>query len=467
MLSHMEKKIFLQELADAIAEKEGISKKNAENFTKIFFDIIEEGLAEDKFVKIKGFGTFKIVLVGERESVNINTGERIQIGGHNKITFTPDTLLKDLVNKPFAHFQTITLNDETDIDELESVVTEEEPVAEIPDQLPEISENLSTPHQDESETKAVNTTSAPIHASATEELLQKTDEEEENKTKETDEEPENHDSITSSSLPELPVEETSDSTSVEEPEGSDKRQTAETEESHVTDAQKEETPEVPATTEQTSESIEPEQGADDPSAPPVEDPTENQDKTTATAQEATDELPIHSNRKRWRTIMFIAFTLLLMVLSYFAGYFRVLCPNCPHSDTTAIRPEKSAQPRASITKQSKVDSASLTHTSHMPGVPADSISDNTTDSTISNGNIEPAAMKAEKKALQQADAQEKSINEERTYTVKRGDNIYSIAKKMYGNKDYARQIIRHNHLKDPDNIAIGSTLKLPAIKSKE
>ena len=153
--------------------------------------------------------------MGERESVNINTGERIQIGGHNKITFTPDTLLKDLVNKPFAHFQTITLNDETDIDELESVVTEEESIAEIPDQLPEISENLSTPHQDESETEAGNATSAPSHAPATEELPQETDEEEGNKTKETDEEPENHNAITSSSLPELPVEETSGSTLIE------------------------------------------------------------------------------------------------------------------------------------------------------------------------------------------------------------------------------------------------------------
>lgn len=463
----MEKKIFLQELADAIAEKEGISKKSAENFTKIFFDIIEEGLAEDKFVKIKGFGTFKIVLVGERESVNINTGERIQIGGHNKITFTPDTLLKDLVNKPFAHFQTITLNDETDIDELESVVTEEEPVAEIPDQLPEISKNLSTSHWDESETEAENATSAPGHASTTEELPQETDKEEENKTKEPDEEPENHDSTAPSSLPGLPVEETPGSTSVEEPEGSDKRQTAETEDSHVTDTPKEETPEIPATAEQTSENTEPEQGADNPSVPPAEAPTENQDKTTETTQEATDELPIHSNRKRWRTMMFIAFTLLLMVLSYFAGYFRVLCPNCPHSDTTAIRPEKSYIPRVPMTKQSKADSASLTHTSHTPSVPTDSISGNTTDSTISNGNIEPAAMKAEKKASQQAGAQEKDMNEEKTYTVKRGDNIYSIAKKMYGNKDYARQIIRHNHLKDPDNIAIGSTLKLPAIKSTE
>ena len=117
----MEKKLLLQEVADLLATKTGISRKAADSFSRLFFDLIVEGLTKDKYVKIKGLGTFKIVSVGERESINIHTGERIQISGHNKITFTQDPFIKDLVNKPFAHFQTVPLNDETEISELEEV----------------------------------------------------------------------------------------------------------------------------------------------------------------------------------------------------------------------------------------------------------------------------------------------------------------------------------------------------------
>ena len=117
----MEKKILLQELSDVLADREGLTRKKADAFVKAFFDVVEEALEADKFVKIKGFGTFKLVAVGERESINVNTGERIQIGGHSKISFTPDAFLRDLVNRPFAHFQTVVLNEETEQAELDSV----------------------------------------------------------------------------------------------------------------------------------------------------------------------------------------------------------------------------------------------------------------------------------------------------------------------------------------------------------
>lgn len=73
--------------------------------------MIEEALATEKYVKVKGFGTFKLTEVDSRESVNVNTGERIEIQGHTKVSFTPDTTMKDLINKPFAHFETVILND--------------------------------------------------------------------------------------------------------------------------------------------------------------------------------------------------------------------------------------------------------------------------------------------------------------------------------------------------------------------
>lgn len=117
----MKKKLLLQDLAELLAANEEIGKKEADTFVRSFFDIIEQGLLEDKFVKIKGLGTFKLVAVSERESVNVNTGERIQINGHTKVTFTPDTSMKELVNRPFAHFEAVDLSDDTDMAEFEAV----------------------------------------------------------------------------------------------------------------------------------------------------------------------------------------------------------------------------------------------------------------------------------------------------------------------------------------------------------
>ena len=122
----MDNKILLQDITEFLCRRSGITKREAEQFVRSFFEVIQQGLERDQYVKIKGFGTFKLVEVGQRESVNIKTGERFQINGHTKVSFTPDNSLKDLVNRPFAHFQTVILNDETAIEELEACTTPED-----------------------------------------------------------------------------------------------------------------------------------------------------------------------------------------------------------------------------------------------------------------------------------------------------------------------------------------------------
>lgn len=106
----MNERLTIQDLIDLLAAKQGISKKDAEVFVKELFLLIEQALEKDKNVKIKGLGTFKLIDVDSRESVNINTGERFQIKGHTKVSFSPDTSLRDTINKPFAHFETVVLN---------------------------------------------------------------------------------------------------------------------------------------------------------------------------------------------------------------------------------------------------------------------------------------------------------------------------------------------------------------------
>lgn len=114
-------KVSISDIAKAVAAKNGISQANAEAFVTDFFNVINEGLHSDKAVKVRGLGTFKVIDVRERESVNVNTGERVTIEGHGKINFTPDPIIRDLVNKPFAKFDTVVLNEGVDIDELNKV----------------------------------------------------------------------------------------------------------------------------------------------------------------------------------------------------------------------------------------------------------------------------------------------------------------------------------------------------------
>ena len=133
-------KVSVAWIAEAIAGKHGLSQKDAEQFVATFFDLINEALHEEKMVKVKGLGTFKVIDVRERESINVNTGERVVIESHGKISFTPDPIMRDLVNKPFAQFETVMLNDDVDIEELNAVSVDEESLAIVDEEPQEVEE---------------------------------------------------------------------------------------------------------------------------------------------------------------------------------------------------------------------------------------------------------------------------------------------------------------------------------------
>lgn len=129
-------KILISDLAKEVAKKHKLPQKETEQFIANMFAVVAEGLQQDKLVKVKGLGTFKVTQVKPRESVDVNTGERVLISGHDKVTFTPDSLMKELVNKPFAQFETVVINGDVDfaaIDaanptvETEDVTVETEP----------------------------------------------------------------------------------------------------------------------------------------------------------------------------------------------------------------------------------------------------------------------------------------------------------------------------------------------------
>lgn len=130
-------KIFLKDIAASLSKKKGLSQNEAEAYIEAFFSVIDEGLQSDKIVKVKGFGTFKLVDVRDRESVDVNTGDRVVIEGHTKVTFTPESSLKELVNKPFSQFETVELNDGVDFEKeqfvLDDLSTDASSVIETPD----------------------------------------------------------------------------------------------------------------------------------------------------------------------------------------------------------------------------------------------------------------------------------------------------------------------------------------------
>ncbi|KAA6340491.1 DNA-binding protein HU [termite gut metagenome] len=151
----MTDKLNTQDIIDALAQKHSMNKKDATAFVKEVFLLIEHALEKDEIVKLKGFGTFKIIKVDTRESVNVNTGERFTIQGHNKITFVPDADLRKLLNEPFAHLDTVILDNPDESSDIPIVVEQFSDTDILPDNdIPEptvIEEELPLSIEDSNE----------------------------------------------------------------------------------------------------------------------------------------------------------------------------------------------------------------------------------------------------------------------------------------------------------------------------
>lgn len=452
----MKKKLTLQDFADYIAQSEGVDKTTAEAFVRAFFDIIEEGLIDDKFVKIKGFGTFKLVAVSERESVNINTGERFQISGHTKVSFTPDSTMKELVNRPFAHFEAVDLNDDTDTKEFE-VIDEEMEEEELDegdcadidttatddsadnsdDQDQDTTDTAETPNTNEEQEPAVTATT-PVTTAG-----------------DAQNEPEQPDIIDNDNGPEADKEVVdAEDEAPAEPDnckGDDKhREGQELQPAAQTDtaeqAHDEEEKDIVVTTpapinNQTASSA----------------GTDNQN-TNASVGYTYSEVPSPHKRNWWKVTTAILGILILMAASYFAGYYRMLCPNCNDNIDEPIAADSNATNTRSVPPQAQPQPVDTTKSTS----PTDTVVKTATQPATTQAEV--AAPKTEDteaaKTAKAAHAKEATARPT-THKVKVGDNVYRIARKYYGSDEYAEKIIKANHLKDANNITVGMDLKLP------
>lgn len=449
----MKQKLLLSDFAQWLSDKEGITKKEAQTFLRTLFQIVEQGLTDDQFVKIKGLGTFKLVTVNERESVNINTGERFQIGEHNKIAFIPDASMKEIINRPFAHFESVDLSDETDTAELDAV---DEAVKQ---EFPPISEE-ETSTAEESIPTTVEVITESSHPTSLPEKQKDVTEEVSEESNLTEEIPTEIATITES-LEEKKAEEKAETETLAQAEETEALAQAEETEAL---AQAEETETlaqaeavVITAKETASESQTPEEALTPEETPiQVVSTSEKTDAmgteaeisvsqpTTLTVSGAAVEEEEDTRRPWLRRTLMALFVLLLCTASYFAGYYRLLCPPCASTAPTA--PATKVQPDSAQAKKpqaAKKDSAAVSAASQTVSKPLNEAKD----------------------SVKQPQKQEEAVT--RTHTIRVGDNLSRIARKYYGDDHYVDFIIRQNNLKNADNIHVGKVLVLPPLETEK
>ena len=437
----MKQKLLLSDFAQWLSEKEGITKKEAQTFLRTLFQIVEQGLTDDQFVKIKGLGTFKLVTVNERESVNINTGERFQIGEHNKIAFIPDASMKEIINRPFAHFESVDLSDETDTAELDAV---DEAVKQ---EFPPISEE-ETSTAEESIPTTVEVITESSHPTSLPEKQKDVTEEVSEESNLTEEIPTEFATITEG-LEEKKAEETETLAQAEETETLAQAEETETlaqaEAVAITakeTASESQTPEEALTPEETPIQVVSTNEKTD--AMGTEAEISVSQPTTLTVSGAAVEEEEDTRRPWLRRTLMALFVLLLCTASYFAGYYRLLCPPCASTAPTA--PATKVQPDSAQAKKpqaAKKDSAAVSAASQTVSKPLNEVKD----------------------SVKQPQKQEEAVT--RTHTIRVGDNLSRIARKYYGDDHYVDFIIRKNNLKNADNIHVGKVLVLPPLETEK
>ena len=413
----METRVNISQLAKQLASKKNISQRNAEAFLREFFDSIIRNVTIDKVVKIKGLGTFKLIEVLDRESVDVTTGERIVIPGHPRLSFSPDTALKDLVNKPFADFQTVIINEGTNLEDMERIDQEED--------LPE-----PDTESEEEETFVPE----PEAEQTPEPELESTPEPESEPTPEPVSEP--------SSEPEPTPESVSEPSSEPEP-------TPEPVSEPEPESESEPEPEPKPATEPVSEPklkslLEPV-----PEPGLVLEPGWIPEPPSGSSSERGVKIRALTGAEKGALILGI---LLLCALSYLAGYHRLFSLGADNSSKSEIKSEAPRTARKKTTAQAFVNDT-------LPAVPA------TVSPAPAVPDVSARKANADSKPLAQVPGGKyRIVGTRKTHVMKAGDYLTRMALEEYGDKECARYIIVHNGIKNPDNVPVGMTIKLPELE---
>jgi nucleoid DNA-binding protein len=404
----MDNKLSILDLAAILADSYGMDAKTSQTFVKTVFEIVEEFIAKDKLVKIKGFGTFKLINVSDRESVNVNTGERIVIAGHSKLTFTPDSALKDAVNRPFADFETTTLNEGTSIEEMERLPMPNSTIGEPnqteePQPLDDVLDNPLLDIQEES-------------ADYTEDSLQ------------------NDDTTVNSDEIAIPITEEVDNNSTE---------------SVVMEVDKPTTLESNVTKK------------DEPvSYVNLQD----KDNSAYPMSSETEIAPSAPSKRRFSSILYALITIILMVLSYICGHYQVfnMLDFSISDDASTEEP-----PLVEVQNQEPEKEINLIDT-----IPSDTILlDSLQSSSLDNSQLASAPdedyEEIAKYFPQVPNGDYLIIGDAgKVHHMQVGETLYRIARKELGSQDLIHYLIIFNNFEDPNIIHTGDPIRIPKLIHK-
>ena len=469
----MNERLTIQDLIDLLAAKHSMTKKDAEAFVKEFFLLIEQALENEKTVKIKGLGTFKLVDVDSRESVNVNTGERFQIKGHTKVSFTPDTNLRDTINKPFAHFETVVLNEGTVLEDtpMEESDEEEGAVSDTETEMidSEIAGNANAGGDIQKEIQLeepVPTVEAVAVAEVpetdanetgqpeTEPELIATEEPEAEELPEVKIEPE---SVSEEAPEEEPVEESSET--VLEPAKEQSEETIIEEQKPETETTEEEEEKTVITekAEVTAEQIIA-QELHKANMEPVtlqEQPEIEQPKATYTDKD--------SNKKEKSAIPYLIATIIIVLLLCGGAILFIYYPDLfsSSSDKNVVDMPEVTQPVQPEAQLSDI----IAH--------KDTVAEAVQPQPVVKREPTAEPVKAESKPAQQqpvasaySDSASYKITGTKTkYTIKEGETLTKVSLRFYGTKAMWPYIVKHNPkvIKNPDNVPYGTTIEIPEL----
>ena len=469
----MNERLTIQDLIDLLAAKHSMTKKDAEAFVKEFFLLIEQALENEKTVKIKGLGTFKLVDVDSRESVNVNTGERFQIKGHTKVSFTPDTNLRDTINKPFAHFETVVLNEGTVLEDtpMEESDEEEGAVSDTETEMidSEIAGNANAGgdiHKEIQLEEPVPTVEAVAVAEVpetdanetgqpeTEPELIATEEPEAEELPEVEIEPE---SVSEEAPEEEPVEESSET--VLEPAKEQSEETIIEEQKPETETTEEEEEKTVITekAEVTAEQIIA-QELHKANMEPVtlqEQPEIEQPKATYTDKD--------SDKKEKSAIPYLIATIIIVLLLCGGAILFIYYPDLfsSSSDKNVVDMPEVTQPVQPEAQLSDI----IAH--------KDTVAEAVQPQPVVKREPTAEPVKAESKPAQQqpvasaySDSASYKITGTKTkYTIKEGETLTKVSLRFYGTKAMWPYIVKHNPkvIKNPDNVPYGTTIEIPEL----
>lgn len=408
----MNEKITILDLANVLADKHSMEKKDAEQFIKGMFELVEEALSTEKYVKVKGLGVFKLTDVESRESINVNTGERFEIQGHTKISFTPDNSIKELINKPFSHFETVILNEGVELEE-----TNEE------SQTPTISESSETTDiiekvVEESTIDIQQTTIEIIDTKTEEEVIAAEKEEAVVVTEATD-------------TPEYKVEESSSDTYIE---------TSEVIDDELKNDEKGE--------------FEIDESIDEPNEQAM---ANNEEIISETSVNEEGETPQEQEEEEKTNKSLILITILLILIIIGGAYWLFGSSDSDEESPTIENTEVSIE-----NTDSPIDNISTQ--------PEQVKTEPDIQEVKSNKEDNVASVISDEKVASISDTLDyKIIGTKTTHTLQSGETIIKVALKYYGAKNYWPYIAKHNEktIKNANNVSKGTKLLIPELVPKK